>query len=114
MAALDETESALLRERCPNLADPGVELDSTGVVADGNSACCGPGLALGLSVRADVPQKLPSKSLVIGLSRRFSRCPESELMVLLLSVGIFVARVWENFLERKPVSAELWRVCVFD
>lgn len=71
MAALDATESALLRDRWPNLADAG-DAERVGVVAEGNETGCGTGLLPGLSLHPLVPRNetLSAFSLAMGLNFR--------------------------------------------
>ncbi len=109
MAALDETESVLLRERWPNLLPRGDADKFPVVVPDGSAAKDGFGLPPGLSLpRRSIPTSPDSLALglcrrVLSMSRFFIKVLwfESELIVL-LSVGIVVERDCENRLPPNP------------
>jgi len=122
MAAFDETEPVLSRDRCiGNLLLCG-DADVLPAVEDGKKAEEGFGLPLGLSLpRVPGPRREPASpfSLVLGLLRRAPSISrffikllwfDSELIVL-LNVGIVVDRDCENLRPLKPGPGALMGVC---
>jgi len=121
MAAFDETEPVLSRDRCiGNLLLCG-DADVLPAVEDGKKAEEGFGLPLGLSLpRVPGPRREPASpfSLVLGLLRRAPSISrffikllwfDSELIVL-LNVGIVVDRDCENLRPLKPGPGALMGV----
>lgn len=110
IAAFEDTESVLLRERCPNLLPCGEDADRFPALEDGKRLIEGLGLPDGLSLPSGpAPRYVPASpdSLALGLCCRelsafrffiMALWSEPELIVL-LKVGMVVDRDWE---KRRP------------